>query len=838
MLIIDLPSLLFANAGSPLREGAELREAEEQAERALNATVGDVRALRLRRVQAAGDAYTHEALEALERGDDEIVVLPNASAPPWRRTLCPELSAARAEGHREHPASLWEALERAAEVLAHDGAEVVRPRPYRADAGYLVSADGMPLVGACGEPLPLPGLVGSARDCIAGLVWTWWSAEQARGGDRGTKSELEGPRGQGVHGQPDGRAGHDGRGQGAAGSRSDGAWAQGRDGGRETRRGDALDDGGPERPGGGVQGHRRAPQGSALRVVTAAPSSHSPHRAALFSLLALGCEVQARTVVRVAGAAESIEWPVLSGLLVGWPPWHAHVGVPLAVVADWIALQSLLPGLGPVQARAVLQAPSGAWRTAEQARQAAREGQPVPTCAATISAGQRRGQERRRALPARYWGPTGLLVAAGAQALARVVACAGLRPCETERSGDYGRGQRREGEARGMVGADEARDGRGGAADVRGGGSCPPPSQRTGSTDAGEHREGDRVDAQAEPALSGPSAADGCALCGRSEQEHDDAACSFGWTPHEDTTRGRPRETDAGATPVRQHGGAGQHAAGPGSNPGAPPATTTPRPRAPKEQTMTDIDTNHRAARTPPAPDAEYEDAGRPGASLARRADIERYDIEIAVPRETERIEIVMRAITRAQAKFNRVVKTKKADVTRRDGTKGAKYSYTNLADTCRETLPQLQEEGVFPSWRCAGNRVFMRLTHAESGEWIESDLPLAAPTRGSDAQALGAVLSYLRRYLYTMMLGIVPEDDPDDDASGAAAAGKMTSGLVLFVLDCAEGKVDADAQPPRPLTRADLVAAMKASREPALVQQAALRLFDERCPAPATRAA
>ncbi len=253
---------------------------------------------------------------------------------------------------------------------------------------------------------------------------------------------------------------------------------------------------------------------------------------------------------------------------------------------------------------------------------------------------------------------------------------------------------------------------------------------------------------------------------------------------------------------------------------------------------MTDIDTNHRAARTPPAPDAEYEDAGRPGASLARRADIERYDIEIAVPRETERIEIVMRAITRAQAKFNRVVKTKKADVTRRDGTKGAKYSYTNLADTCRETLPQLQEEGVFPSWRCAGNRVFMRLTHAESGEWIESDLPLAAPTRGSDAQALGAVLSYLRRYLYTMMLGIVPEDDPDDDASGAAAAGKMTSGLVLFVLDCAEGKVDADAQPPRPLTRADLVAAMKASREPALVQQAALRLFDERCPAPATRAA
>lgn len=55
-------------------------------------------------------------------------------------------------------------------------------------------------------------------------------------------------------------------------------------------------------------------------------------------------------------------------------------------------------------------------------------------------------------------------------------------------------------------------------------------------------------------------------------------------------------------------------------------------------------------------------------------------------------------------------------------------------------------------------------LLHA-SGQWIKSCLPIIA--QKPDAQALGAAITYMRRFSLSAMVGICPEDDDGNLASG-----------------------------------------------------------------------
>jgi len=55
-------------------------------------------------------------------------------------------------------------------------------------------------------------------------------------------------------------------------------------------------------------------------------------------------------------------------------------------------------------------------------------------------------------------------------------------------------------------------------------------------------------------------------------------------------------------------------------------------------------------------------------------------------------------------------------------------------------------------------------LLHA-SGQWIKSCLPIIA--QKPDAQALGAAITYMRRFSLSAMVGICPEDDDGNIASG-----------------------------------------------------------------------
>lgn len=183
---------------------------------------------------------------------------------------------------------------------------------------------------------------------------------------------------------------------------------------------------------------------------------------------------------------------------------------------------------------------------------------------------------------------------------------------------------------------------------------------------------------------------------------------------------------------------------------------------------------------TPETSEATYED-DRPAAPLARRqetAPTVREDRPPAPmmpaapppaqaamgPRTSAATDALYLALAQAQLAFGKVEKTRNND--------HFKSKYANLADIMEAVLPALKEQGLVPMQIPAGNRLFVRLVHGPSGQWIEGSLQIVPPDSRGGIQALGSALTYTRRYLLTMMLGIVAFDE-DDDGNSAQGRGR-----------------------------------------------------------------
>jgi hypothetical protein len=96
------------------------------------------------------------------------------------------------------------------------------------------------------------------------------------------------------------------------------------------------------------------------------------------------------------------------------------------------------------------------------------------------------------------------------------------------------------------------------------------------------------------------------------------------------------------------------------------------------------------------------------------------------------------------------------------------KNDYAGLAsiwDACRQAL---SEHGLsivqIPETR-EGILVLRTLMLHESGESLESILPLPVP-QGATAQQIGAAITYMRKYALASMAGVAAEDDDDDDGN------------------------------------------------------------------------
>lgn len=96
------------------------------------------------------------------------------------------------------------------------------------------------------------------------------------------------------------------------------------------------------------------------------------------------------------------------------------------------------------------------------------------------------------------------------------------------------------------------------------------------------------------------------------------------------------------------------------------------------------------------------------------------------------------------------------------------KSKYADLAsawDACRSILPKhglsfIQAPEVFD-----GAVVIKSVLLHESGQWMESELPLYP--RDQSIQSFGSAITYGRRYAMMAMLGLAPEDDDGNEASG-----------------------------------------------------------------------
>jgi hypothetical protein len=100
------------------------------------------------------------------------------------------------------------------------------------------------------------------------------------------------------------------------------------------------------------------------------------------------------------------------------------------------------------------------------------------------------------------------------------------------------------------------------------------------------------------------------------------------------------------------------------------------------------------------------------------------------------------------------------------------KSKYADLASIVKASRKALGTNGLAVIQRIirngsAGMTLLTRLCHS-SGQWIESSMTVNPPKQ--DIQSLGSYLTYLRRYTYSAIVGVVASEEDDD---GEAAIGR-----------------------------------------------------------------
>ena len=108
--------------------------------------------------------------------------------------------------------------------------------------------------------------------------------------------------------------------------------------------------------------------------------------------------------------------------------------------------------------------------------------------------------------------------------------------------------------------------------------------------------------------------------------------------------------------------------------------------------------------------------------------------------------------------------------------------TYATLADTHKAVCGPLTENGLgyiqAPTATGAKVSVTTRLIH-ESGEWLE--VTTTASSKDDRVQAIGSVITYLRRYGLQSLTGLSAEDDDGEAAEGRAPATNWDEDRVRF---------------------------------------------------------
>jgi hypothetical protein len=104
--------------------------------------------------------------------------------------------------------------------------------------------------------------------------------------------------------------------------------------------------------------------------------------------------------------------------------------------------------------------------------------------------------------------------------------------------------------------------------------------------------------------------------------------------------------------------------------------------------------------------------------------------------------------------------------------------SYLSLEGLMGSILPVLNENGMVLTQLTTtlddgSGGLTTRLTHVETGETIESTMPLIMDKQ--NAQAQGSAITYARRYSLMALLGLVADEDDDGNAASPAREKKTS---------------------------------------------------------------
>lgn len=117
-----------------------------------------------------------------------------------------------------------------------------------------------------------------------------------------------------------------------------------------------------------------------------------------------------------------------------------------------------------------------------------------------------------------------------------------------------------------------------------------------------------------------------------------------------------------------------------------------------------------------------------------------------------------VKALCTFQASCPTIVKDKTARVVTAKGA-SYQYSYAALANIFAAIRKPLAEAGLAVTQSINGDSLLTQLWHV-SGESIESNVTLHL--NGLDPQSQGKLLTYMRRYALSALIGIAAEDDTD----------------------------------------------------------------------------
>ena len=122
-------------------------------------------------------------------------------------------------------------------------------------------------------------------------------------------------------------------------------------------------------------------------------------------------------------------------------------------------------------------------------------------------------------------------------------------------------------------------------------------------------------------------------------------------------------------------------------------------------------------------------------------------------------IDQIAAALSEFQSEIKQPELSKEVSVkTRTGGTYSFKYA--DLSSCVKAAVPAMKKAGLAVTQLVIGGTLTTLLVH-KSGQWFKSELQIG---NSPDYQALGSAITYLKRYSYCAILGIVA--DTDDDAN------------------------------------------------------------------------